>query len=70
MTIGALMAETAVQLCARCGEPVTLDERAWFELESTALKLASLREMLADRSPFNRGWHVRCVEEPLPPRSN
>jgi hypothetical protein len=64
------MTETAAQLCVRCGEPVTLVERAWFELENNALRLASLREMFDDRSPFKRVWHARCVDEPLHPRSS
>jgi hypothetical protein len=62
------MAETVGQMCARCGEPITLGERTWFELEDKALRLASLREMLADPSDFTRVWHVRCVDPPLRPR--
>jgi hypothetical protein len=40
------MEETAGQACTRCGKQVGMDERAWFELENKALKLASLHEML------------------------
>jgi hypothetical protein len=68
VTIGALMEETLGQACARCGEPVTYDERSWFELEGKALRLASLREMLEDHSGFKRAWHLRCVDAPLRPR--
>lgn len=68
--IGALMEETAAQSCVRCGEPVTLGERAWFELESNALKLTSLREMFDDGTAFKRVWHVRCVDAPLRPRGH
>jgi hypothetical protein len=64
------MAQTATQLCVRCGEPVTLAERAWFELEDRELKLASLRELFDEGSAFKRVWHVRCVDEPLRPRAS
>jgi hypothetical protein len=59
--------EEATVSCARCGEQVTTDERAWFELENGTLKLAS-GEMFDDRSQFKRVWHVRCVDAPLRPR--
>jgi hypothetical protein len=64
------MAETAPQLCVRCREPVTPSERAWFELEDKALKLASVREMLDKGGAFTRAWHVRCVDAPLRPRGS
>jgi len=64
------MEATAGQACVRCGEQVALDQRAWFELENKALKLASLREMIDDRGGFKRAWHLRCVDTPLPPRGS
>ena len=70
MTIGALMVEPAAQSCVRCGEPVTVAERAWFELENRVLKLATLRDMFDDGAVFKRAWHVRCVDAPLQPRGS
>jgi hypothetical protein len=69
MTIGALMVETGGGgACVRCGEQITFDERGWFELESKALRLASLRQLADESVECERGWHVRCVDEPLRPR--
>ena len=64
------MEETGGQTCVRRGEPVALGERAWFELERKALKLASLHELFDDPSGFKRTWHVRCVDPPLRPRGS
>ena len=63
----ALMEAMAGQACVRCGDQLALDERAWFELENKALKVASLREMIDEPGGFTRAWHVRCVDAPLRP---
>jgi hypothetical protein len=64
------MEAMAGQACVRCGDQLALDERAWFELENKALKVASLREMIDEPGGFTRAWHVRCVDAPLRPRGS